>query len=202
MNRNTLNRKSVSFCVTFLMVMAMGACNKNDNSVDTSKNRSGFQTILIEESVSGDMLYFKDVDQYKLYLQDSIQYLTDKELKLYLSDVSYSSNWYPLINIIYKTPALCLYFIAYNKGADQRLYLITFKDNKKVDAENLSQQCDFNNLRDLGKRLILDERVNKGESYNFNIFSDKHSPDYFNIKISLDGKIEIEKIKVAEGDIP
>ncbi|WP_185155898.1 hypothetical protein, partial [Fulvivirga kasyanovii] len=130
--------------------------------------------------------------------------LTDNELQLFLSDVGSSQNYYPLINLTYETPALNIYFIACNKGKEQGLYLVSFKDKRKVQAINLSHECPLGSLKDLGSIIVLDERVTKGEDYSFNVFPDNysHTNEYYSIEVSLNGAIEVEKVIVPEGEAP
>lgn len=189
--------------IVILMLLCIGSCT-NSYKKNLGDKRNGFQTILLEETVSGDMLYFQDVDQYKLYLQDSIEHLTDNELQLFLSDVGSSQSYYPLINLTYETPALNIYFIACNKGKGQGLYLVSFKDKRKVQSINLSHECPLGSLKDLGSTIVLDERVTKGENYSFNVFPDNFSytNEYFSIEVSLSGKIEVEKIKLSKWEVP
>ena len=196
--------KFICFLSTIILMALIAGCTSN-NSKEKLKKREDkpmFERIVIEETVMGNGLYLNDIKQYGEFLEDTAIPFEENEVNKFLSAINPKSKYYPILELIYKTPEISVFLIA-EKGLEKSgFYVITTKSGNKVAEIDLWESCGFDSFDELNEKIILDNRVSAGENYYFTVFGNNYNIGYYWVEISLSGKIEVKKVMVPEGEAP
>lgn len=133
--------------------------------------------------------------------KENIAELNKATAEKILYNYSNQDQYFPLIALKYETPDILILFTLQN-GASKGFIMSTFKGDKKVGELNLWELSGVNDFNELAEKMTLDQGVSKGEKYYFHVFSNNYYEGYYFVNVLLNGKIEVEKIELKEGDIP
>lgn len=192
--------------LTFAMlILALASCSskeaEKDESIGFANMQGKFSAITLNEAGPGGALSFWSVKNYELIIDKQIPPLGKEGSSYFINGTDTLSSYYPFLLLKYPSQHLDLFFLI-GSGQTNSFILSVFKNNQKVDQIDIWAIGGFKNLEDLSDKVTVQKRVEEGKPYSFPFYGNKYNGGYYNLNVLLSGKIEVEKIEVAEGDIP
>lgn len=164
-------------------------------------DKPAFERMVIEETVMGSGLYLNEIKLYRKFLEGTAMAFKENEVNKYLSVIHPKSEYYPILELIYKTPEIDIFLIA-EKGEKNGFHMVTTKKGEKTAEIDLWELCGFKDFNELNEKIFLDKRVSAGKSYSFSLFGNNYDSGHYWIDILLNGKIEVEKVEISEWEVP
>lgn len=177
------------------------------NMRDKRNDIPDFSYLLLNSKGPGGSLGFTRIENYDKIINNEIVPFNDSLAQRYVEDYDSNIAYYPLLHIEYPLYSQHLYFlIGKNKGINQEddysFVMTVFKGESKQDEIDIWTLGKFKSIEDLATLVNLQKSLPKGDLYSFPFYSNIYTDGYYNITVTSEGKIEVEKIEVAEGDIP
>ncbi|WP_343855090.1 hypothetical protein [Fulvivirga kasyanovii] len=160
-----------------------------------------FTSIKLDTVAIGGALPFSLIDNYEEILQESIKPLRTSEIQHYIEKFDTNKTYYPLLHLGHDSKEIDIYFLI-AKGDTNGFSMSVFKNESKTDEADLWSLGGFESFSNMSDMVTLQEGLSRDNLYSFPFFSNIYTEGYYNITVTSEGKIEVEKIEVAEGDIP
>lgn len=208
--------KIVSFLITdilsrhkkhyFLALILLLSCSKvkNDQSQEEDiikEVAEKFTSIKLDTVAVGGALPFSLIENYQEILHERMKPLNTSEINHYIGKFDTNKTYYPLLHLRHNSREIDIYFLI-AKGDTNSFFMSVFKNKNKTDELDLWSLGGFKSFSNMSDMVTLQEGLSNDNLYSFPFFSNIYTGGYYNITVTSEGKIEVEKIEVAEGDIP
>ncbi|GAA0890869.1 hypothetical protein GCM10009122_05480 [Fulvivirga kasyanovii] len=194
-------RHKIYYSLILILLFGCSGNKKDQKQTTLSTLTNKFTSIKLDTVAIGGALPFSLIDNYEEILQESIKPLRTSEIQHYIEKFDTNKTYYPLLHLGHDSKEIDIYFLI-AKGDTNGFSMSVFKNESKTDEADLWSLGGFESFSNMSDMVTLQEGLSRDNLYSFPFFSNIYTEGYYNITVTSEGKIEVEKIEVAEGDIP